>query len=156
MGMPKKPGWAKQWSGVGRSLMLLETWDAARGILLVCHDNSCDEALDELLVYFDPDEVIHLEPEASPAEWHKALLMVREKAMQAGLFDGPIPDRICIVLRNMERCSERNLNQLKGLFERSARPFNCLATTRDRDAIDSKHSSYFFEWRKIGRPRRDT
>ena len=153
--IPEALEWTNSWSKAARSLALLEKWAVPRGILLVSRDHSKEQAIERLVKHLQPDRIIEVGPDKRRRQWDDELQVLKTEGVQENLFDTEIPERPCVVLRDMDDCSDTQLGCIKHLMENYGRPYNCLATAKNDESIPDRFSSYFYVWKKIGRPRKD-
>lgn len=144
--------WLKVWTIHPRSLALIQDWGSRRGVLLASHDESAENAIPDTLELLSPDHTIEIHPSFSVKQWTEATDLLSEKQIQQGLFRGPFPKKICLVVHRLDECPRWMLEHLQGLFEHSPRAFVCVATTSDRERIPGQCRSFFDEWHKMGRP----
>jgi hypothetical protein len=144
--------WLKSWTLRPRSLELLQDWDSPRGVLLASHDESAEEAIPKLVELISPEHTSDVHPTFSKAQWREATVLLAQYQIQHVIFGGPIPKKICLIMHRLHECPRWMLSDLQGLFERSARPFHCIAATDQLEEVPRQYRSFFDEWRKIGRP----
>ena len=152
----EKTEWLRAWDVHPRFLPVLQDWDSRRGILLAADDGSEEEAVPNLLALWSPDHTVEVQPSFSEEQWREATTLLREKQIQEGLFSGPFPKRICLIIHRLDECPRWMLSSLQGRFERSPRPFWCIATTSQLEKILGQYRSVFSEWRKIGHQKRES
>ena len=141
------------WTHFERPFELLSQWDCGRGILFTAHDSSADDAVKVTVKPLAPDTTFDLGWQ-TVAAWRKETEILRTNEHQGSLLE-PTPQKICIIALHLDEFSESFHADLKGLFERSKRPFCCLASATDPDRIPGYLRSHFFECHKIGRPREE-
>lgn len=142
-----------QWTSFDRPFELLSAWECARGILFTAHDSSADDAAKATVELLAPDRTFDLAGK-SLAAWREEIEILGVEEYQGSLLE-PMPKKICIIALHLDDFSESFYVNLKGRFERSKRPFCCLALATAPDRIPSYLRSHFFECHKVGRPRRD-
>jgi hypothetical protein len=148
--------WLKKWTTHARSLALLRDWDSTCGVLLASHDGSAEEAIPSILALLSPEYTTEVHPDFSKAQWNEATGLLQQYQIQHVILDGPLPKKIYLIVHRLDECPRWMLSSLQGLFERSSRPFHCIATTDQLEKISGQYRSFFDEWQKIGRPHSDS
>jgi len=144
------------WPQLRRSLESLARREAPRGIILESHDGSADEAAPDIADYLGGLRVEIPPGGIKKADWQKNVERYLDGSLAPRALTELGAERICLVVRSIDRQREWLLVHLKGLMERvSRRPFCCIGTTRDASQMDDSVRSFFHVVRKTGRPRNE-
>lgn len=133
----------------GRALMLVQQWDCPQGLLLISEDDTALSIARDLAEYL-ADQVIEIpKQELEPEEWEAQFGTFYEKAVQTELLE-PDEPKVCLLAEGLDLYPESTQISLKGLLERSKRPFCCIGTTDKPEEVPGYLSSMFFEIVRIG------
>jgi len=154
MKKPTEPDWAAVWRKGSRSLCLLEAWDSRRAVLLVSQDDSAEKTIPKLVEHLGADRVIEAGRWTLESDWKPAVETLAVCGPVGTIFNPAGSRKVCVVVHDLDVCPGWLWTGIKALLERGIRPFNCIASAKEPDKIPGEYISFFYIWRKIGRPRK--
>lgn len=139
---------------LSRFLPLLEKEGGTGAVLLISEDASSTLNALALAKLLSTDPLQITCTDISEEHWAQQTDVIHETGQQMEFGSAQLPERLCLAVLGLDKAPEWLTYRLKSLLENSARPFTCVASATNGDAIPDFLSSHFYKCKAAGRDRR--